>query len=71
MGRLRLVPKVTEPGFIHLPVQFETLSAENSCLESRLEICTRRGTVIHVDRTMSLKQIARFVRMLEMGHGLG
>ncbi|CAM2069134.1 hypothetical protein SCOR_27445 [Sulfidibacter corallicola] len=71
MGKLRLVPKTTEPGFIKvaLPLEHEPKPEKNR--ESHLSIRTRRGTVVHVERTMPLKQIARLIRMLENGHGLG
>ncbi len=75
MGNLRMVPKHKEPGFIKIKLEKEE-QRDNLTMpsgDSHLSIRTRWGTVIRVGRDMPLKQVARFVRMLEGrgAHDLG
>ena len=78
MGRLRTVPKKTEPGFISFKLKNEAHSScgpnsSGAVSQSNLVIRTRQGTTLQVSREMSLKQVVRLVKMLEGGghHGLG
>ena len=71
MGKLRLEPKQKKPGFIRVVVDEEAQlesspsKTKGASIESSIAIRTRRGTEIHVSRSMPLKQVARLVKILE------
>ena len=69
MGKLRIVPKHKEPGFYSFKVAGPPpVPQENP---SHLTLKTRGGVLVQVSRDMSLRQVARLIKMLEGGHGLG
>ena len=63
MGKLRTVPKSPEPGFISFQVEddFPAIGAQSE----GLSLQTRKGTTIAIPADMSLRQVARLVKMLE------
>lgn len=69
MGKLRIVPKAQEPGFIKIgfdeSVVVSQLATSKEEPRNSISIKTRRGTTINVQPEMSLKQIARFIKMIE------
>ena len=69
MGKLRIVPKNKEPGFLSFRVAGTPPASKES--SSHLTLETRGGVVVHVSREMSLRQVARLIKMLEGGYGLG
>jgi len=73
VGKLRIVPKSKEPGFISFNVDTneQTVKEKKSEEESNIVLKMRRGLEIHVGRSVSLRQVARLAKMLDSGHGLG
>ena len=73
MGKLRIVPKSKEPGFISFNVDTneQSVKEKKSEEESNIVLKMRRGLEIHVGRSVSLRQVARLAKMLDSGHGLG
>lgn len=78
MGRLRTIPKKKTPGFISFKLEndahsFCGMASSETASRDSLVIRTRQGTTIQVGRDMSLRQVARLVKMLESRghHGLG
>ena len=69
MGKLRFVPKTKAPGFLSFHVTDP--GAEKRQSRSHLAVVMPGGTVVEVSQEMSLRQIARFVKLLEADHGLG
>lgn len=72
MGRLRLEARSKTPGF--MTYQLEAKASEDMGGQNKdcsLKIRTRRGVTIFIPADMSLRQVARFVRLLEAGHDLG
>ena len=71
MGKLRIVPRSIEPGFMSFKVPDQSKSlVDNS---SNIQLETSRGTLIRISREMPLRQVARLVKLLEQGgtNGLG
>jgi len=73
VGKLRIVPKSKEPGFISFNVDTneQSVKEKKSEEESNIVLKMRRGLEIHVGRSVSLRQVARLAKMLDSGHGLG
>ena len=73
MGKLRMVPKHKEPGFIEFQVDDPDGLAKTrrETTISHLSVVMPHGTVVLVSPQMSLRQIARLVKLLEAGCGLG
>lgn len=73
MGKLRMVPKHKEPGFIEFEVDEPggLADTERETATSHLSVVMPHGTVVQVNPQMSLRQIARLVKLLEAGRGLG
>ena len=69
MGKLRIVPKIKEPGFHSLEVAGPFPVTEDN--RSHLTLVTPGGVSVQVSREMSLRQVARLIKMLEGGRGLG
>ncbi len=63
MGRLRIVPKSMEPGFLSFNVEPRL----NPQVESNIQLQTCRGTQIRLSRDMSLRQVVRLIKLLEQG----
>ena len=66
MGRLRLVSKHLEPGFIQFDVEKDP-PKQNAGDSPTIKITTRKGTTLHLSKEMPLRQVARLVKMLEQG----
>ena len=64
MGKLRLVAKNREPGFI----SFQMGEAKAGG-EVNITIRTRGGTLLEISQEVSLRQVARLVKLLEQGRG--
>ena len=78
MGKLRVVPRDKEPGFMKfqlndVPEPQLGGGTPGMKTDSNISIKTRQGTLIEVGREVPLKQVARLVKMLECRrpHGLG
>lgn len=73
MGKLRMVPKHKAPGFIEFQVDEPAGFPKTvpKATTSHLSLVMPRGTVVQVSPEMSLRQIARLIKLLEAGCGLG
>jgi len=69
MGKLRIVPNEKEPGFHSFRVAGPPPITKEK--PSHLTLRSPGGVCVEVSRDMSLRQIARLVKMLEGGRGLG
>ncbi|CAM2005016.1 hypothetical protein [Acanthopleuribacter pedis] len=70
MGKLRIEPKQKSPGFIRLQVEPDKAAQmpeypKPETREASIKLVTKHGTALHLSRDISLKQVARLVRMLD------